>query len=235
MRSNALLGLAAFGTVASAFSLPSNLKAIYDNHKSGTCSKKLSGTFSGGASYCGDLAGAIFLKGSSGNYDNLDIDCDGANNSAGACANDPSGQSETAFKDTVRTFGISDLDANIHPYVVFGNSGSSPSFNPQSSGMQPLSVMAVVCNNQVFYGIWGDTNGGTSTGEASLALGKLCFPNEGLSGDNGHDPKDVLFIGFTGSGAVPGKSGANWAAKNTNDFENSIKALGDKLVASLKA
>lgn len=109
----------------------------------------MSGTFSGGASYCGDLAGAIFLKGSSGNYDNLDIDCDGANNSAGACANDPSGQSETAFKDTVKTFGISDLDANIHPYVVFGNSGSSPSFNPQSSGMQPLSVMAVVCNNQV--------------------------------------------------------------------------------------
>ncbi|KAL6693474.1 chitosanase [Trichoderma pleuroticola] len=235
MRSNALLGLAAFGTVASAFSLPSNLKAIYDNHRSGTCSKKLSGTFSGGASYCGDLAGAIFLKGSSGNYDNLDIDCDGANNSAGACANDPSGQSQTAFKDTVRTFGISDLDANIHPYVVFGNSGSSPSFNPQSSGMQPLSVMAVVCNNQVFYGVWGDTNGGTSTGEASLALGKLCFPNEGLSGNNGHDPKDVLFIGFTGSGAVPGKSGANWAAKNTNDFENSIKALGDRLVAGLKA
>lgn len=186
----------------------------------------------------------------------MDIDCDGANNSAGACANDPSGQSETAFKDTVQTFGISDLDANIHPYVVFGNEGGSPSFNPSPS-MKALSVMAIVCNNQVvsfyidpfpshlgiiesnierkFYGIWGDTNGGTSTGEASLALGKLCFPNDGLSGDNGHDPKDVLFIGFTGSGAVPGKSGANWAAKNTNDFENSIKALGDKLVAGLKA
>jgi hypothetical protein len=44
-----------------------------------------------------------------------------------------------------------------------------------------------------------------------------------------------LYIGFTGTGAVPGKSGANWAAKNTNDFENSIKALGDKLVAGLKA
>jgi hypothetical protein len=78
----------------------------------------------------------------------MDIDCDGANNSAGACANDPSGQSETAFKDTVQTFGISDLDANIHPYVVFGNEGGSPSFNPQPS-MKPLSVMAVVCNNQV--------------------------------------------------------------------------------------
>ena len=79
----------------------------------------------------------------------MDIDCDGANNSAGACANDPSGQGQTAFKDTVKGYGIKDLDANLHPYVVFGNEGSSPSFNPQSKGMKPLSVMAVVCSNQV--------------------------------------------------------------------------------------
>lgn len=79
----------------------------------------------------------------------MDIDCDGANNSAGACSNDPSGQGETAFKDTVQSFGIEDLDANIHPYVVFGNEGADPSFSPEQFGMQPLSVMAVVCNNQV--------------------------------------------------------------------------------------
>lgn len=79
----------------------------------------------------------------------MDIDCDGANNSAGACSNDPSGQGETAFKDTVQSFGIEDLDANIHPYVVFGNEGADPSFSPEQFGMQPLSVMAVVCNDQV--------------------------------------------------------------------------------------
>lgn len=79
----------------------------------------------------------------------MDIDCDGANDSAGACSNDPSGQGETAFKDTVQSFGINDLDANIHPYVVFGNEGADPSFSPEQFGMQPLSVMAVVCNNQV--------------------------------------------------------------------------------------
>jgi chitosanase len=55
----------------------------------------------------------------------------------------------TAFMDTVQQYGISDLDANIHPYVVFGNSGSSPTFDPQQYGMEPLSVMAVVCNNQL--------------------------------------------------------------------------------------
>lgn len=79
----------------------------------------------------------------------MDIDCDGANNSAGACSNDPSGQGETAFKDTVQSFGIDDLDANIHPYVVFGNEGDNPSFSPEQFGMQPLSIMAVVCNDQV--------------------------------------------------------------------------------------
>ncbi len=84
-----------------------------------------------------------------------------------------------------------------------------------------------------FYGVWGDTNGGTSTGEASLALGQLCFPNEHLTGNNGHDPKDVLYIGFPSSQAAPGKNGANWKAKNTAEFEASIKSLGDKLVATL--
>ncbi|KAM0263151.1 hypothetical protein ACHAQJ_001304 [Trichoderma viride] len=235
MYANTWWTAAALGVVASAFDLPDNLRQIYDNHKSGNCQNALSDTFSGGAKYCGDIPNAIFLKGSNGNYDNMDIDCDGANNSAGACSNDPSGQGQTAFQDTVQNFGIEDLDANIHPYVVFGNEGASPSFAPQDHGMQPLSVMAVVCNNQVFYGIWGDTNGFTSTGEAAISLGELCFPDEGLNGDNGHDPKDVLYIGFTDPQAVLGANDANWSAGNTADFEDSIKSLGDSLVASLQS
>lgn len=79
----------------------------------------------------------------------MDTDCDGANNSAGDCANDPTGQGQTSFVDTVSTFGIPDLDANLHSYVVLGNEGASPAFDPQSAGVQPLSVVAVVCNNQV--------------------------------------------------------------------------------------
>lgn len=79
----------------------------------------------------------------------MDVDCDGANNKGGKCSNDPSGQSQTAFQDIVKTYGIKDLNANIHPYVVFGNEDSSPSFKPQSVGMKPLSVMAVVCNNNL--------------------------------------------------------------------------------------
>ncbi len=227
----------------SAFDIPSNLLNFYNNHKSGNCQKILADGFSvgvnggGGVQYCGDIPNAIFLHSTNngGEWADMDIDCDGANLGAGKCANDPSGQGQTAFQDTVASYnvGISDLDANKIPYVVFGNSGATPSFDPQSVGMQPLSVMAVVCNNSLHYGIWGDVNGATSTGEASISLADLCFPNENLTGDNGHDPRDVLYVGFTGNGAVPGAKGADWTASDGATFENSIRSLGDKLVASV--
>lgn len=67
----------------------------------------------------------------------------------------------------------------------------------------------------------------------SLALGQLCFPNEGLNGNNGHDGNDVLYIGFTGSSAVPGANGAKWKAGSRNEFQESIRSLGERLVASL--
>jgi hypothetical protein len=103
--------------------------------------------------YCGDLNGAIYLHSqhNGGQYADMDIDCDGANDKGGKCANDPSGQGITAFQDRVQGYGkgISDLDSNVHPYVVYGNSGSSPTFDPAKNGIEPVSVMAVVCNSQL--------------------------------------------------------------------------------------
>lgn len=75
----------------------------------------------------------------------MDVDCDGANNSRGKCANDPTGQSITAFQDEVSTFGIKDLDANLHSYVILGTKG----FDPRDVGVESLGVVAVVCNNQL--------------------------------------------------------------------------------------
>ncbi|CAG9977411.1 unnamed protein product [Clonostachys byssicola] len=222
--------LICFATIAASYELPENLRTLYNRHKAGSCSNRLSEPFDGGASYCGDIQNAIFLK-SNGGYDNMDIDCDGSNNSAGDCANDPTGQGQTAFKDTVRNYGIDDLDANLHSYVVFG----TESFRPQDHGLKPLSVMAVVCDDKVFYGVWGDTNGFTSTGEASIALAQLCFPNEGLNGNNGHDPNDVLYLGFIGDNTVPGAQGAIWDASSREQFQESIRALGEGLVAGLSA
>lgn len=53
------------------------------------------------------------------------------------------------FQATAATYGIPDLNSSIHGYVVFGNEGSKPSFNPLAAGMVPLSVMAIVCGNQI--------------------------------------------------------------------------------------
>ncbi|GMF75065.1 unnamed protein product [Aspergillus oryzae] len=225
MRLSEILAVALV-TGATAYDLPDNLKQIYEKHK-GKCSKVYQKGFTNGGhsdgksfEYCGDIEGAIFMHSSAkgGQYTNMDVDCDGANNSAGKCSNDPSGQGVTAFKDEVKKFGIPDLDANLHPYIVFGNEEHSPQFKPQKYGMEPLSVMAVVCNGKL----------------ASLSMAELCFPEEKPDGDHGHDDNDVLYIGFTGKDAVPGKS-ANWKAKKTEDFEDSIKSIGDKLVAGLKA
>ncbi|KXG51763.1 Fungal chitosanase [Penicillium griseofulvum] len=216
--------------LAFAYEVPANLQAIYDSHKK--CKNVLAGGFDDGddkgkdMGYCGDIDGAIFLYSNTGAYGDMDIDCDGANRLEGDCYNDGSGQSQTAFMDELE--GIDDLDAGIHPYVVFGTGD----YDPRDDGMKALSVMAVVCGGKLHYGIWGDTNGHTATGEASLSMAKLCFPDEDITGDSGHSEKDVLYIGFKGSKAVPG-SKANWKAKNSKEFEASIKSLGDELVKGL--
>ncbi|KAI9797817.1 MAG: hypothetical protein M1833_005320 [Piccolia ochrophora] len=211
--------------------LPNNVKSFYDAHKPGNCPKTLAGGFrikEGGATvyaYCEDQ-GVIYLHGPD-RFVDMDIDCDGDNSQGGNCANDPSGLSITAFRDEVRKYGIRDLDANKHPYVVFGN---DLGFDPIQFGLKPLSVMAVVCNSKLHYGIWGDINGDTLTGEASISLGDLCFPEETLNGNKGHGKADVLYIGFPG--AKPSSKWA-WKAGNARDFEASIKAEGDRLIQKL--
>jgi hypothetical protein len=96
--------------------------------------------------------GVVYLQGSGGALADMDIDCDGVQHGKGddgRCGSSGDTQSETSFKDTVASYnkGVSDLNAFVHPYVVFGNEGSKGSFDPQSKGIKPLSLMAVVCGN----------------------------------------------------------------------------------------
>lgn len=85
----------------------------------------------------------------------MDIDCDGAQGGDaddGRCGNSADTQDITAFQYTVAGYnsGINDLNAYVHPYVVFGNDGDKyVSFDPTKYGIEPLSVMAVVCNKKV--------------------------------------------------------------------------------------
>jgi chitosanase len=182
--------------------------------------------------YCQDpTSKAIFLK-SEGGYTNVDIDCDGAGAGTGDCSNDQSGQSITAWvDDVVKLSGgaIKDLNTHHHTYVVFGN--ESPRFDPTKFGIEPLSVMAVVCGDKYILGIMGDSNGADLVGEASISLAKMCFPDEKITGDSGHSGNDVMFLAFPGKEAVP--QDAEWGAEDAEVFEKSLWAAGDALLETL--
>ena len=98
---------------------------------------------------------AIFLHGP-GTFANMDIDCDGLQEGGdGRCENSDDTQSQTAFAGQIPGNAIKDFNANIHPYVVFGNEGDySPTFDPRKHGIKPLSVMAVVCGEKLVGGIF---------------------------------------------------------------------------------
>jgi hypothetical protein len=100
----------------------------------------------------------VYLQGTNGNLVNMDIDCDGQQGGPaddGRCGSSDDTQDITAFQDVVASYGTgqNDLNANADPYVVFGNSGGAnkgwPSYDPTDSGIEPLSVMAVVCGDQL--------------------------------------------------------------------------------------
>ncbi|KAI4136485.1 MAG: hypothetical protein L6R39_007764, partial [Caloplaca ligustica] len=150
-------------------SVPTNVRSFYNRVKPSTCTgtEKLKGGFydqDGGSaqwSYCRKTFSdsgkhAIYLHGPSSKLANMDIDCDGdlSNPVDGRCGSSTDTQGETAWKSEVQAASnnkITDLNANIHPYVVFGNdrSDGGATFDPRSVGIKPLSVMAVVCGDKM--------------------------------------------------------------------------------------
>ncbi|EAA36355.3 glycoside hydrolase family 75 protein [Neurospora crassa] len=215
-------------------------------------------------SYCGDHLSdfqILYIRGRGrGRLANMDVDCDGVQGGAsddGRCSVGVSAdyQSTTAFQDMVAAYnvsGVRDLNTYVHPYVVFGNEVEKNDndndnkdlrwnvFDPRAYLVEPLSVMAVVCDggSKLVYGVWGDTNGDdgdkSMVGEASLALATACG-GRAMSGSNGIDEEDVLYLAFVGSEAVPGKMGAKWDAASFEEFERSIEGLGDQLVQRIPA
>ncbi|KAK2056389.1 fungal chitosanase [Colletotrichum caudatum] len=233
-----------------AIEIPRDVKNFYSFIKvRRKCKHALSTGFhsveddSGDFVYCGDFLDKyqiIYLQGKKGSLANMDVDCDGAQGGGdGRCGSSTDTQSETTFRDVLRGYNVGprDLNASLHPYVVFGNQGTKsgwPTFDPRQHGVKPLSVMAVICNDKVVYGIWGDTNGDDGPqamiGEASISLATACY-GDVINGNAGHDEDDVLYIAFTGDDAVPGANGAAWNASTYDEFESSITDLGNKLLA----
>jgi hypothetical protein len=101
----------------------------------------------------------MYVSGPSGKLVDMDIDCDGTQHGPGddgRCGSSSDTQSETSFKDTVAGYGkgVKDLNAFVHPYVVFGNVGSKAGytvFDPEKNGIKALSIMAVVCGDQMVF------------------------------------------------------------------------------------
>jgi hypothetical protein len=83
--------------------------------------------------------------------------------------------------------------------------------------------------------VWGDTNGDDGpplVGETSIALATACYGTS-ITGDNGHDETDVLYIAFPNIVDTTVVQGAAWGAKSFEDFEASIAATGDLLTSKL--
>ena len=102
----------------------------------------------------------MYIHGNNALLANMDIDCDGdqSDHGDGRCGQSTDTQATTAFQDQVQQYSkieghyVSDVNANYIPYVVFGNYGSKSgytNFHPEDHGLQPLSVMAVVCGNKL--------------------------------------------------------------------------------------
>jgi hypothetical protein len=134
---------------------------------------------------CG-LTGAVWWKA------DMDVDCDGGKGSV--CQSDPDYQSDTAGVDSKGHA----LDASTLPYVVIPM--SSNGFNYKTAGLKMGSVVAVIYNGKVAFGILGDVGPAGVIGEASYAMAvKLGINPSPISGgvDSG-----VTYVAFTGTAAA---------------------------------
>jgi chitosanase len=154
MISNTIITILLFAllTLTHARSVPPNVREFYNKVKDGLCPVAVAkgfsqGAYSGESNYCVDKDHTVMWIAAPSGLADMDIDCDGANNSHGKCANDPSGQSITSFVGEVVKHGLSDLDSNKHSFVVLGNHN----FNPQSVGIEPLSLVAVICGDKMVF------------------------------------------------------------------------------------
>jgi hypothetical protein len=153
------------------------------------------------------LSGAVWWKA------DLDVDCDGGKGSV--CQSDPDYQSSTAGVDSKGHA----LDASTLPYVVVPM--SSNGFNYKTSGLKMGSVVAVIYNGKVAFGILGDVGPAGVIGEASYAMAVKLGINP--SPTSGGVDSGVTYVAFTGAGAVVTK----------NEDSAQAAALGAELAQQL--
>jgi hypothetical protein len=138
-------------------------------------------------SICG-LPHAVFWRA------DLDVDCDGKMSAQCNSSTDPDFQDQTAATDSHGD----PLDAAMLPYVVVP--GHSGTWDYRESGLKPGSVFAVIYQDKVAYGVFGDIGPTAIVGEASYAMAQQL----GIDPDpsTGGAETGVAYIGFSGDAAV---------------------------------
>jgi hypothetical protein len=157
-----------------------------------TCANNVGGPFAtddGGTptvAICG-LTGAAFWKA------DLDVDCDGKQTDQCNPNTDQAYQNQTAATDSHGD----PLDAASLPYVVVPS--KSAAFNYETAGLDLGSVVAVIYNDRVVYGVIGDTGPTKIIGEASYAMAAAL----GIDPDpsTGGAESGAAYIAFTGTAA----------------------------------
>ncbi|KAK8131064.1 glycoside hydrolase family 75 protein [Apiospora sp. TS-2023a] len=206
--------------------------------------------------YCGDYVNAtgsfLYAASSAASSDadqpsTLTIDCGGIRGGpedTGLCDRLYEGPAKsTAFQYLIKRshIPVQDLNTYFHPYVALGDfqdsqgSGSNfVEFDPQDDLVEPLSLVAVLCNGKMFYGLWADTNNDTVSqplvGQLSVAMAKMCYGEHAVETQQRLDASDLMFLAFTGTQAAPGYYGADWGAKTPAEFEQGLALLGNKLI-----
>ncbi len=124
----------------------------------------------------------------------LDVDCDGKQSAQCNLQTDPDYMGQTAATDS----NGDPLDAAALPYVVIP--GRSSRFDFRAAGLQMGSVVAVIFNDRVEYGVLGDVGPVALIGEASYRMAEVLGidPDPSTGGTEG----GVAYIAFTGDPGV---------------------------------
>lgn len=146
----------------------------------------------------------------------MDVDCDGIDYK---CKGNPDGQSLT-------NFGA--LAAYEVPFIVIPHTFATT----YKSDLPGDNIAAVICNDKMLYGIYGDSDGDDPEviGEASWLMARTCFPNDNLNGNSGHENSDVAYILFIGKDAVLPSHALN---RNYVTNFGTLRSMGDKLITAL--
>jgi hypothetical protein len=157
-----------------------------------SCDQVVGGTYANGSgqpsniSICG-LPGAVFW------HADLDVDCDGKVSAKCNTMTDPWFMDQTAAVDS----NGDSLDAAALPFVVIP--GKSTRFDYRLSGLAMGSVVAVIYEDKLVFGVLGDVGPTAYIGEASYRMTELL----GIDPDPrvGGVADGVSYIAFTGADA----------------------------------